>query len=196
MRIRLLVIGAIAVTQSACATPARIENMVAPATADGVAPNSVLAQAICVTEVTGGEETNPLWTSEVDDASFRAALETSLRNNRLAASSADDCRYDLEANLLGLAQPSFGFNMEVTSHVNYSVLERPSGDPYYLTTVTAAYTAPFGDAFLGVTRLRLANEGSIRANIRQFIEELAAYDPPPSPPQGGESGPVSLWIGP
>ena len=68
-----------------------------------------------------------------------------------------------------------GFNLTVTSHVNYSVLERDSGNPYFLTTVTAPYTATVGDAFAAVTRLRLANEGSIRSNIQIFLDELLAH---------------------
>ena len=79
--------------------------------------------------------------------------------------------------MLGLAQPIMGFDMTVTSHVNYSVLERTSGTPYFLTTVTAPYTATVGDAFAGITRLRLANEGSIRSNIQKFIDELLAHEP-------------------
>ncbi len=177
MKYRFLLVGLAALALSACASAAKVENMVASTTAGAPVANSDLVEAICVTKVTGGQETNPLWTSEVDDASFRAALEGSLRNNRLAATSAERCRYDLEANLLGLAQPIIGFNMTVTSHVNYSVRERQSGNPYFLTTVTAPYTATVGDAFAGVTRLRLANEGSIRSNIQKFIDELLAHEP-------------------
>jgi hypothetical protein len=177
MNCRFLLVGLAALALSACASPAKVENMVTSATAGAQAPNSDLVEAVCVTKVTGGEETNPLWTSEVDDASFRAALQGSLRNNRLAAAGDDGCRYGIEVNMLGLAQPIIGFNMTVTSHVNYSVLERPSGNSYFLTTVNAPYTATVGDAFAGVKRLRLANEGSIRSNIQKFIDELLAHEP-------------------
>ncbi len=177
MNCRFLLVGLAALALSACASPAKVENMVVSSSAGAPAANPGLVEAICVTKVTGGQKTNPLWTSEVDDASFRAALEGSLRNNHLAAANADRCRYDLEANLLGLAQPIIGFNMTVTSHVNYSVLERPSGNSYFLTTVNAPYTATVGDAFAGVKRLRLANEGSIRSNIQKFIDELLAHEP-------------------
>lgn len=177
MNCRFLLVGLAALALSACASPAKVENMVTSATAGAQAPNSDLVEAVCVTKVTGGEETNPLWTSEVDDASFRAALQGSLRNNRLAAAGDDGCRYGIEVNMLGLAQPIMGFNITVTSHVNYSVLERASDTPYFLTTVTAPYTAKVGDAFAGVKRLRLANEGSIRSNIQKFIDELLAHEP-------------------
>ncbi len=178
---RLLLVGAAAIALSACAAPARVQHMAASAAFGSAEPNADLVEAVCVAGVTGGEETNPLWTSEVDNAGFRAALQQSLRNNRLAAGNDGACRYDLEANLLGLAQPAVGFDMEVTSHVNYTVTDRTSGDPYFLTTVTAAHTAPFSDSFLAVERLRIANEGSIRRNIGNFITQLLDYTPDPPP---------------
>jgi hypothetical protein len=177
MNYRFTPVAFIALALSACAAPAKVENMVTTAGAAPAPANAAITEAICVTKVTGGQETNPMWTSEVDDAGFRAALEGSLRNNRLAAANAAGCRYDLGANVLGLAQPAFGFDLLVTSHVNYSLLEHGSGNPYFLTTITAPYTATVNDAFAAVTRLRLANEGSIRTNIQMFLDELLAHDP-------------------
>ena len=186
---RIPLIGGAVIALAACASPARLDHMVATADTAAGEPNSSIAGAICISQVTGGEETDPLWFSQVDNAAFRDALQQSLRNNRLAAANTDGCRYDLEVNLLGLAQPTMGVDMEVTSHVNYSVLERASGEPYFLTTVTAAYTADFGSAFLGVDRLRNASEGAVRQNIQQFISELLAYAPPAPPVDAQEAQP-------
>ncbi len=178
MKFRVFFLGLAALGLSACAEPAKVENMAISATAGAGAPSDPeLAGAVCVTSVTGGEETNALWTSEVDDASFRQALEASLANNGLSAPSADACLFGLEANLLGLAQPVAGFNMTVTSHVNYTVLRQPDGESYFLTTVTEPFTATVNDAFAGVTRLRLANEGSIRGNMQTMIDQLMAHRP-------------------
>lgn len=177
MTTRWIWVGALLLALSACASPARVERMVVTAAPEASAVNPALVEAVCVEKVTGGQKTNPLWTSEVDDAGFRGALEASLRNTRLLAESEAGCRYGLEAHLLGLAQPAFGFDITVTSHVNYKLLERASGEPYYQTTVTAPYEASVSDAFIGVERLRKANEGSIRTNIRLFIDELIAHKP-------------------
>ena len=162
---------------SACASPAMVENMVIQPQALAAPSDPTLANAVCITSVTGGEETNPLWTSEVDDASFKAALKGSLRNSGLLAIDPSSCVYELEANLLGLAQPSFGFDMEVTAHVNYSLLWKSTGDAYLLETVTASHTATVGDAFAGIKRLRLANEGAVRNNIEQFIGGVLEHQP-------------------
>jgi len=127
--------------------------------------------AMCVRNVTGGEETNPMWTSKVNDAGFRTALDGSLSGAGLSSSSAGNCSYPIDANLLGLSQPIAGFNMTVTSHVNYKVYDS-SGQPVVLATIDAPYTAKMGDAFMGTKRLQLANEGSIRESIKQFFDKL------------------------
>ncbi len=162
-----------------CASPAKVENMVVipPESRDPI--DLSLKSAVCVNQVTGGKETNPLWTSEVDNPSFRSALTSSLKNHGLAAMAASSCAYDLNANLLGLAQPALGLDMKVTAHVNYEVLHRASDDPYFLKSVSTAYTATVGDAFAGIKRLRLANEGAIRENIEEFIRALLMHNPGP-----------------
>ena len=185
---RLLILGFLLAGLAACASPAKVENMIAPKAVQ-TASGSPLANSICVTSVTGGEETNPLWTSEVDNAAFKGALEGSLRNNGLAAAPSS-CRYDLEANMLGLAQPIAGFDMTVTANVNYSVLDHQSRDAYFQSTVATPYTATVGDAFAGVKRLRLANEGAVKANIAKFIGELNGHAAT-NPPDKGAAAPTS-----
>jgi hypothetical protein len=129
-----------------------------------------LQHAMCVRSVTGGEETNPMWVSKVDDNGFKSAFTGSLDNAGLTAQSAG-CSYQIDVNLLGLSQPSMGLDMTVTSHVNYKVYDA-SGQPYLLATIDAPYTATMSDAFMGVERLKLANEGSIRTSIQMFFDKL------------------------
>ncbi len=134
-----------------------------------------LQHAMCVRNVTGGEPTNPMWASKVDNEGFKAALSSSLDGAGLSA-PADKCSYPVDVNLLGLTQPTLGFDMTVTSHVNYKVYDS-SGQPYELETIDAPYTATVSDAFVGVERLKLANEGSIRESIKQFFDKLRTFQP-------------------
>jgi len=162
----------------ACATAADPGAMTVSATpqtaAAPAAPFPVALQhAMCVRNVTGGEETNPMWVSKVDDNGFKTALSGSLDSAGLSAPAGGNCAFPVDVNLLGLSQPSFGFDMTVTSHVNYKVYDA-SGQPYVLATIDAPYTAKMGDAFLGVERLKLANEGSIRTSIEMFFDKLRA----------------------
>jgi hypothetical protein len=146
---------------SGCAAPADPARMVSGPSPDGGAFPSALSHAMCVRTVTGGEQTNPLWTSEVSSDDFHHAL---------AAPNA--CKYPVDANLLGLSKPTFGFSMEVTSHVNYKVYDA-AGQPILLETISAAYTEPAGFNS-GVKRLQLAEEGSIRASFAQFLNKVRA----------------------
>jgi len=150
---------------AACATAAKPEAMVVVPAATAKPFPQALQHTMCVRNVTGGEKTNPLWTSKVDNPGFQTALTSSLNGAGLGAASG--CSFPVDVNLLGLSQPFAGFDMTVTSHVNYKVYD-PSGKPVVLATVDTPYTANFSDAFAAVERLRLANEGSIRTNIKRL----------------------------
>jgi len=161
--------GAVLSLLAACATPADPERM-AVTQAAGAAFPAKLQHAMCVRNVTGGEATNPLWVSEVDNAGFSAALTNSLGSLGLAAAEGS-CRYFVDVDLLGLSQPVAGFAMEVTSHANYKVYDA-GGKPALFATINAAYTAEFSESVVGSLRLKRANEGAIRASITQFLDRL------------------------
>jgi hypothetical protein len=162
---------------AACASAADPNAMAltAPAATDKPFPVP-LQHAMCVRTVTGGEDTNPLWVSKVGDAGFKTALTSSLTSANLEAAADTDCHYPIDVNLLGLSQPALGFDMTVTSHVNYKVYD-PAGQPFLLETLDTPYTAKFGDALVGVQRLKLANEGSIRESITKFFDKLRDTTP-------------------
>ena len=66
----------------------------------------------------------------------------------------------------------FGSDMSVTSRVRYSAASSKDGKTVFDDTVAATGTGKFGDALIGVERLRLANEASVRANIESFIQRF------------------------
>ena len=159
----------IAASLGGCASGARPTAMVAPLKAETILSEAnPIYQAVTVGQVSGGEETNPLWTSEVSSAAFRQALEASLDVATIKSLS-PAAPLMLDAELLKLDQPFVGLSMTVTSTVAYN-LKTSSGDPLWNTTITRPYTAQFSDAFVGAERLRLANEGSVKANIAAFIQ--------------------------
>ena len=153
-----------------CATAADPERM---AVTQGVVTTTFpvsLQHTMCVRNVSGGEETNPLWFSQVGNAGFREALINTLSDTRLL-SPENSCKYLVDVNLLGMSQPTAGFAMEVTAHANYKVYDS-AGKPVLLETISAAYTAEISESIIGVIRLKRANEGAIRASISQFLEKL------------------------
>jgi hypothetical protein len=131
-----------------------------------------LRNNVAIRDVTGGQETNPMWKSNVGGSEFSLALEESLRNVGLLAANRQSGRFTLTAHLQRLDQPMFGLDMTVTASVSYVVAERATGKEVFQRTVAVPYTAKMGDAFIGVERLKLANEGAIRSNISQLIDEL------------------------
>ena len=148
---------------------------VAPADVRSETASAELRNAISIGSVAGGEPTNPLWTSEVGNAEFRAALESSLRNYGILAEGSPG-GYVLDATLVNLQQPLFGLAMEVTSTATYHLEAQNSQKTSFDDTVITSYTASPSESFFAVQRLRLANEGAVRENIREFIRRIeAAY---------------------
>ena len=156
-----------------CASAASSERMTVPATAvAAVDAPPALHHRVSIGTVSGGHDTNPLWMSKVGNDEFARALRDSFAAAGLLAEGPEAGVYTLSANLQRLKQPAFGFDMKVTATVGYQLRERGSGLQVFESQVVTPYTADMGDAFLGFERLRLANEGAIRANIQRLIEEL------------------------
>lgn len=154
-----------------CAQPAKVSGMTTQNVAGGVvAANPALLGTLTVGAVTGGQETSPMWTSEVDSPSFKAALEQSLLTNALLANIPANAPYRVEAHLAELEQPLIAVTSNVTSVVQYRVFDAASSQLWFEKTINATGSASVGDAFYGVDRLRIANERSIEANIQRFIE--------------------------
>jgi hypothetical protein len=175
----LLALGALAL--GGCASGATAAGMtIQPADLTRPA-NPSLGSTLGVGGVTGGSETNPMWTSQVGNGEFQQALVASLRAAGLYAES--NPRYLLRANLVSLEQPFLGFDMRVTSTVEYEVVDAASGASLLKDKVVAPYTATVSDAFVGSKRLQLANERSVRKNIAALIDLLNAR---------GLQGPISL----
>jgi len=157
---------------AACASPAEVQNMtVSPNQLESRVASSQFSGALEISKINGGESTNPLWTSEVSNAAFKKALRDSLQNTGLM-SAGSAAKYGVEATLSQLDQPLIGFDLTVNSMVNYRVFEKASRQTVFDESVTASHTATFSDAAFAIQRLRFANEGSIRENIRNFINRL------------------------
>lgn len=155
-----------------CAAPARVDQMVTSGQPAQRVAQSVFRENVTVSDVTGGRETNPMWKSNVGSSEFSQALEGSLQAVGFLSPNRQRGRFSLVASLQNLDQPSFGLDMTVTATVNYLVKESASGKEVYQRTIALPYTAKWGDAFMGVERLKLANEGAIKTNITQLINDL------------------------
>lgn len=156
-----------------CASASKFENMAVRDTLyrDEVR-SSAFKKTLSVKKVAGGKETNPLWASQVSNEAFQSALESSMNINDLLAENENEAKFDLYTTLQKLDQPLFGLDLTVTSEVNYRVTDKKSKDTIMDENISASYTATFSDSMIGIQRLRLANEGAVRENIRLFIVRL------------------------
>lgn len=169
---------------SACATPARPGRMV-PESAlfPSYSPDSPLRNAIAISKVGGGEKTDPLQRSKVGNKELHEALRLSLSQYGLLSTSDVAAPFLLEVFLIELKQPRWGLTAIVTSAMRYKLTRSCDNQVVYDDILTASYQATVDDAFYGVHRLKLANEGSIRANITTFLENLRSLNIPKSPIQ-------------
>ncbi|MFV1851065.1 MAG: hypothetical protein ACMZ66_10185 [Thalassospira sp.] len=177
---KLLSICALAVL-TACASPAEFQNMVVTDGIDTVkSENSAWNRSITVAHVDGGEETNPLWTSEISSDAFKKALIASLKNAGLLGEDEGASNYKVRATLLEVDQPLFGLNFTVETRIRYEVIDNNTESVVFDQEVPASHTATFGDSPFAIQRLRLANEGAAKNNIAAFIEKLLDEGPTPS----------------
>ena len=63
--------------------------------------------------------------------------------------------------------------MTVKAEVEWRLKQMQSGKIIWQKTFDRRFTATVGDAFVGVTRLKLANEGAIRESIQAGLDDLA-----------------------
>jgi len=175
-KINLLFLSFVVVFLYGCASGAKYENMAYTESSD-LKYDQELKNSVGVSAVDGGKKTNPLWTSEISNEAFQEAVKLSLSSQGLLSESG---RYQLTIKLIEVDQPIFGLDFEVTTHVNYVLTDTKNNKVVLNDVVVAPYTATIGDAFVAMKRLRLANEGSGRNNIKGFLEKLSALNISPS----------------
>lgn len=166
--LKRLTIAAAVFALVGCATPSSHQAMMVDVNDVAVRSSENLKGQVFVRSVTGGKETNPLWVSQVDSQSFKAALEQSLSTLGYKSDSSE-AKYKIDANLQDLHQPAFGLTFNVQSTVAYTVETDAENNN---VPITATGTATPSDALLGFERMKIANERSIKENIKAFITRL------------------------
>ncbi len=166
----LLLACAAAAFLSSCATGAKPENM-AFVSYQTNQFDSKLKNQIEIKEGQGGQETNPLLTSEISGKDFSDALAISL--NRANLLTKDNGRYDLNSNVISVKQPFAGLDLTVRMNVHYTLKDNNSNRMLIDKYISSEYTAKFSDSYYAVERLKKANEGAARNNIKKFVDELA-----------------------
>jgi hypothetical protein len=154
---------------SGCATASKSDSMVA----SPVAVTHTSSSDVSVV-VSGGKETSKMGASQVSDDAFAQALRDSITKAGLFKSiAASGGRYKLSAFIGKVDQPMMGFSMTVKMEVSYSLVDTQSGKTVWAKNIASEHTAKPSEAFAGVKRLRLANEGAAKDNIQQALSEIS-----------------------
>ncbi|WP_370979355.1 hypothetical protein [Agaribacterium sp. ZY112] len=155
----------------ACAQHTRTGQMVSASTElSSLQFPDELQGNIEVRYVSGAQEDNPLWHSEVNNQQFSDALKRSLAAVKLGS---EEANYELDIELLRIDYPVLGFNTTVSTHIHYRLLNKQTEETYFEQKVVSPYTVTQDEAFLAAERLRLATEGSAKTNIKVFLRRLA-----------------------
>ena len=144
---------------SGCAAPARIDQMAVSGNPAQRIAQTPLRNNLAIKDVTGGNETNPMWKSNVSSSDFEKALESSLQATGLLAQRQSG-KYLLTAHMERLDQPFIGLDMTVTASVKYIVSERATGKEVFLLQLT------------------LVNG---EEKLEELVKELYGIGPPPDP---------------
>lgn len=137
------------------------------------------AESLSVT-VTGGSETTAMTGSKISNSDFAEAIKASVTQSGLFAKIAvgDRADYQLDIQIVRLAQPILGGSFTVTIETTWLLKHRNDQKVLWEKGVTSSFTAGWGDAFVGTTRLRLATEGAARANIQDALAQISGLTLP------------------
>jgi hypothetical protein len=129
-------------------------------------------------EVVGGRETHPLWTSQISDSAFTEALSSAIVQSGVFAAAVEDKKADylLDVTILHYDQPVIGPKIGMYFDVNivtrWELSKAGEYKRVWMDTVSTAYKTKLGEAILE-GRLRKANEGVVRENIKEAIRRLS-----------------------
>jgi hypothetical protein len=156
---------------SACAQAPDVARMI---------PRGFLSPVHCsnkilrVSEVRGGEKTNPANLSTIEDAGFRQALIETLGKSGLFKSVVTDQMADYELQTQIVSQEHQGiYELTAILFVNYRLVESSSQREVWKENLLSTYVAKVEESLYGVERGRRANEGVVRENLRQLVEKLS-----------------------
>lgn len=167
---KLTVAALFLVIINGCASPSKSLNMTVFRENPPVL-NTPLEKNIKMSDVSGGQWTNPLWASKVDNENLKTAIRESLKQSNLLGKS-EDSKYKLSATLVSLDQPLIGATLTVVATITYKLTEIVSNNEIWSKTITAQGECTMGESFFAVRRLRLANEYAVKNNIKILIDKL------------------------
>lgn len=169
----LVAATSLALVLTGCSTPANREAM----TPQGVVVSKHYPHSVHV-QTNGGSETSATGGSNISDADLKAAIEDAVIQSKVFKSIVQSAGgdYELSVRVVSLSKPIFGLTFTVEMETAWSLTKVADHSVLMRKAVKSSGTATMGDAFAGVTRLRLAVENAARENISQGLKAVAELD--------------------
>lgn len=156
---------------SGCATPVSHEALIPASFTVAVHhPQSVAVVA------TGGTETSSAGKPQVSNKELQQAVATAITQSKTFSRVVDGKNgdYVLTVTVFNVTQPSFGFSFTVGVEMGWTLTRADNGAKVWQESIKSEHTTGAGEAFAGVTRLKLATEGAIRDNVKKGLVKLSA----------------------
>jgi hypothetical protein len=163
-----LLLGLVMLT--GCASPAVSKLMVA----QDVEYAKVFPYSVAV-NARGGGDTSAMGKPQISNEAFAQAIVDSINKSGpfLKVFRGKSSDYILNVTIIKIEQPLFGLSFSVEMETVWSLVRGDSKKILMRESLKSSYTATMGDAFVAVTRLRLATEGAARENIRLGLKKLS-----------------------
>jgi hypothetical protein len=130
---------------------------------------------------------------QIANKDFVSALEQAIRDCRLFARvTRGGGGYALDVRITGYNPPRTGANMTATMTTHWKLTRLSDRSVLFEDFVKQSHTCTIGDAFVGATRWRMANEGVARDTIAEGIRRLSGaplwFAPGPGDAREGTKG--------
>jgi hypothetical protein len=163
------VLVSLTVALGACSTTATREGMTAVKTE----PLAQVGQSVKVSTLAGGGADG---SSDIADEDLKAVIESSIERTGVFKQvvQSGGSEYELTVRVVSIKKPLAGFSMTVDMETAWSLVRVSDRKAVLQKGIASTYTAGMGEAFSGMTRVRMAVEGAVRENIAQGLKAIAA----------------------
>lgn len=165
----IVVLGFIAFA-SGCAAPIAREAIV-PGSFETKIKHSQSVSA----EVTGAEAAG----SRVSDDVFTEALIESITKSQVfsrAIKGKKGGEYQLDVTVIKVERPMMATNVTIKMEAGWTLRRADTGAVVWQESIRSSHTATMGDALVGATRWRLAEEGTVRNNIKTGLDKISTLN--------------------
>lgn len=126
----------------------------------------------------------------IDSLMLNDVLTSALNASDYLNITDKNSKYSLDVTLIELTTPSFGFDMDGKSVIEYKLTNTADQKVLFDDMIVQGYIANFGEAYNATLRARIARSKAIRENVSQFLHVLRNIDEETllqTPPKKGKS---------